>query len=229
MPAGPRPTTRPGAGPGRGRSRARPAATRPPASTPAGPDASAGWHSDDPDSDRSPRSGATPQGAGKQPRSEEATRRRSSLTTRAIALAVVFLILTISYASSLRIYFAQSAEIAATQQEITERQVRIADLQTDLTRWNDPDYVQTQARARFGWVLPGETSYQVIDRDGNPMERNDELTDPASVAREVPDPWWDKVYGTLEDADHPEKAPAPKANLTPPPEPSTGPTPSPDQ
>ena len=35
-----------------------------------------------------------------------------------------------------------------------------------------------QARERFGWVMPGETSYQVIDRDGKPLERGDELTDP---------------------------------------------------
>jgi cell division protein FtsB len=214
MPAGPRPTTRPGAGPGRGRSRARPAAPRPPASTPAGPDASAGWHSDDPDSDRSPRSEATPQGAGKQPRSEEATRRRSSLTTRAIALAVVFLILTISYASSLRIYFAQSAEIAATQQEITERQVRIADLQTDLTRWNDPDYVQTQARDRFGWVLPGETGYRVVGEDGQPLGGGEisQATKPSPPK----DAWWDKLWGSVQAADQPAPAPNTEPSKAPP-------------
>ena len=47
------------------------------------------------------------------------------MTARAIALAVVLVILTISYATSLRIYFAQAHEIAATKAEITERQQRI--------------------------------------------------------------------------------------------------------
>jgi hypothetical protein len=42
-------------------------------------------------------------------------RRGSSVTARAIALAVVVVILTISYATSLRIYFAQAHEIAATK------------------------------------------------------------------------------------------------------------------
>ena len=53
--------------------------------------------------------------------------------------------------------------------------------------------------------MPGETSYQVIGRDGKPLERCDGLTDPASVARQVPDPWWGKAYGSLEAADHPRR------------------------
>ena len=52
-------------------------------------------------------------------------RRPRSLTARAIALAVVLLILTISYASSLRIYFSQAHDIAATKAEIAERQQRM--------------------------------------------------------------------------------------------------------
>ena len=79
------------------------------------------------------------------------------MTTRAIALVVVLLVLVISYASSLRIYFAQAHEIAATRVEIADRQQRISDLQTELGRWNDPDHVRTEARQRLGWVVPGET------------------------------------------------------------------------
>jgi len=74
-------------------------------------------------------------------------------------------------------------------------------------------------------VLPGETSYQVIDRDGKPMERSDELTDPRSVARTVPTAWWAKVYGTVEAADHPKKKTTPATRITAPPTPS--PTPNP--
>ncbi len=39
-----------------------------------------------------------------------------------MALAVVILMLTISYANILRIYFAQSHEVAATRAEIADRQ-----------------------------------------------------------------------------------------------------------
>jgi cell division protein FtsB len=127
------------------------------------------------------------------------------VTTRAIALAVVFLILTISYASSLRIYFAQSAQIATTKQQITESQIRIADLQTDLSRWNDPEYVKTQARVRLGWVMPGETGFTVVGEDGQPLGGGAEITS----AEPPPAPqvaWWDKLWGSVEAADRPAPA-----------------------
>ena len=38
----------------------------------------------------------------------------------------------------------------------------------------------------------------------------------------MPEPWWGKVYGTLEVADHPKKAPTPATQITP------SPTPTPD-
>jgi cell division protein FtsB len=124
------------------------------------------------------------------------------VTTRAIALAVVFLILTISYASSLRIYFAQSSQIAATKQQITESQNRISDLQTDLSRWNDPEYVKTQARVRLGWVLPGETGFTVVGEDGQPLGGGAEITS-AEPPPAPQDAWWDKLWGSVEAADRP--------------------------
>ena len=65
-------------------------------------------------------------------------------------------------------------------------------------------------------MLPGETSYQVIDRDGKPLDSTSGLSDPSSVRPATPEPWWDKVYGTLQTADHPEKVPVPATKLTPP-------------
>ncbi len=144
-------------------------------------------------------------------------------------LVVVLAVLVVSYASSMRAYLQQRAHISDLRAQIDSSERDILALEREKRRWQDDAYVETQARERFGWSLPGETSYQVIDRNGNPLERSDELTDPDSVARQVPDPWWDKVYGTLEDADHPKKAPAPKSDIAPPPDPSSGSTSSPDQ
>ena len=140
-------------------------------------------------------------------------------------MVVVLAVLVVSYASSMRAYLQQRAHINDLRAQIDSSERDISALEREKRRWQDDAYVETQARERFGWVLPGETSYQVIDRNGKPLERGDELTDPDSVARQVPDPWWDKVYGTLEDADHPKKAPVPKADITPPPRPpASGPT-----
>ncbi len=150
---------------------------------------------------------------------------RPRFTNRMAILVVVVAVLVVSYASSMRAYLQQRSHTNDLRAQIASSERDIKALEREKRRWEDDSYVRSQATERFGWVMPGETSYQVIDRDGKPLERADKLTDPDSVARTVPDPWWDKVYGTLEVADHPKKAPTPATRITPAPTPS----PSPDQ
>jgi hypothetical protein len=116
---------------------------------------------------------------------------------------VVLLILTISYASSLRIYFAQAHEIAATKAQIAERQQRIAELESDVARWQRPDYVRTQARERLGWVVPGETGYKVVDANGKPLGGGAEIAADTPEPQQPRDAWWDKLWGSVEAADQP--------------------------
>jgi cell division protein FtsB len=186
VPSGRRPTSRPGAGPGRGRPRAR-AQSRKPA-------AEAGKSNTE----------AAPGEESGAPR----RRRRYSLTARAIALTVVLLILTISYASSLRIYFSQAHEIATTQAEIAERQQRIRDLQGELARWGDEAYVRTQARERLGWVVPGETGYTVVGADGKPLGGGAQIKAEAAP-QDQQDSWWWRLWGSVEAADQPAPATTP--------------------
>lgn len=152
-------------------------------------------------------------------------RRRSGLTTRAIALGVVVLMLTISYASSLRIYLDQKHEIAATKAEIAQRTERITDLQTELTRWEDPAYVKAQARSRLGWAVPGEVGYRVVDEAGNPIGAGHEIESDEPDLNEAGDSWWARAFGSIEAADHP----APGAEGGPPAEPEPTITPEPDE
>lgn len=214
MPTGPRPTARPGAGPGRGRPRARSGsrAGKDSASAAVTPRSSAAAAGGTPSAGaagsatRSAATGARPPArttkkGGDAPKKAG---RRSSLTTRAVALAVVILMLTISYANSLRIYFAQSHQVAATKAEIADRQARIGQLQTELDRWNDPAFVELQARARLGWVVPGEIGFNVVDADGNPLGGGSELSGgTAPVEDQVTEAWYTKLWGSVETADKP--------------------------
>jgi hypothetical protein len=119
---------------------------------------------------------------------------------------VVLLILTISYASSLRVYINQRQDLAETRQQIIRSQQDINNLSDEISRWNDPNYVRTQARIRLGWVLPGERGYRVIGADGKPIGGGVEISgDPTS--RPAPaKPWYSKLMGSVQAADHPEPA-----------------------
>ena len=144
---------------------------------------------------------------------------RANLTARALALVVVVLVLTISYATSLRIYFSQAHEIATTKAQIADSQAAIGDLQVQIARWNDPAYVAAQARERLGWLMPGETGYTVVGADGKPLGGgltldSPETTDPGQQQRM----WWDRMWGSVAAADKPVKAkanPGDRAPVTP--------------
>ena len=185
MPAGRRSTSRPGSSPGRGKPRTR---------TPA-PKSS--LRTSTADHARGAEVGTAPR------------RRSYILTARAIALSVVLLILTISYATSLRIYFSQAHEISATKAEIAERQQRILQLQGDLARWDDEGYVRSQARERLGWVVPGETGFTVVDSEGRPLGGGAEIKAESTSDEPAQDTWWSKLWGSVEAADRPAPVPDP--------------------
>jgi cell division protein FtsB len=142
---------------------------------------------------------------------------RPKFTNRAAILLIVFAVLVVSYASSMRAYLQQRDHINDLKQQIVTSKASIAKAEREKRRWRDPAYVEAQARERFGWVLPGETSYQVLDAHGQPLTGDDELTDPASIAQPKQRAWWTKAYSTLEAADHPEKkvTPTPATRITP--------------
>jgi hypothetical protein len=118
--------------------------------------------------------------------------------------------LVVSYASSMRAYLRQREPTTDLTSQIAQAEADIAAARREQRRWSDPAYVEQQARERFGWLLPGETGYQVIDANGKPLTGHDELTDPASIAPSKPDAWWTKVRASLDAADHPEKLVKPK-------------------
>lgn len=185
MPSGRRPTSRPGAPPGRGKPRTRTQAPKSSLRTSTAENASGA------DASTAPR------------------RRSYILTARAIALSVVLLILTISYATSLRIYFSQAHEISATKAEIAERQQRILQLQGELARWDDEGYVRSQARERLGWVVPGETGFTVVDAEGRPLGGGAEIKAESASDEPAQDTWWSKLWGSVEAADRPAPVPDP--------------------
>ncbi len=79
---------------------------------------------------------------------------------------MVLLVLMMSYASSMKAYLQQRAHIEELQAQIAQQEQRIEVLQREKQRWDDPAYVRMQARERFGYVLPGERSFVVVDGNG---------------------------------------------------------------
>ncbi|MFZ0530273.1 MAG: septum formation initiator family protein, partial [Propionicimonas sp.] len=133
-------------------------------------------------------------------------RRGLHLTRRALVLSLAVVVLAISFAGSLRIYLAQQHDLAVAEQEIRERSAQIADLEAELARWDDSDYVKAQARDRLGWVMPGETGYRVIGADGKPLGGGVVIDSTERLPAGEHDPvWWDRLWGSIQAADAPAR------------------------
>jgi cell division protein FtsB len=85
------------------------------------------------------------------------------LTGRATVLGLVLLGLLLAYAYPVRVYMAQQAEIAALEDSQANQREKIEQLNEQAAKWNDPEYVKSQARKRLHMWLPGEKAFVVID------------------------------------------------------------------
>ena len=151
-----------------------------------------------PTSARQPRLAAAPAVRG-------AEKPRSRLTGRAAILVLVVAVLTVSYASSMRAFLQQRSHINALKAQIAEREASIDALETEKRRWDDPAYVEQQARQRLGYVMPGERTYLVLDENGQPLEPEASLADPDEVITTTPTAWYDDAWASVELAGHPPK------------------------
>ena len=120
-----------------------------------------------------------------------------------MVLVLVLSVLTISYASSLKAYFQQHTQIAQLRSQIASSQSDINRLQNEKALWSDPAYVREQARARFGYLMPGQTSYVVIGQDGRPLAAQATLSDPRTSSSSTPTAWWTTEWKSVQLAGNP--------------------------
>ncbi|QCU79482.1 septum formation initiator family protein [Citricoccus sp. SGAir0253] len=112
-----------------------------------------------------------------------------------IALLVVLFLAAVLLAPTLRVYLDQQAELRAVQEDIAAQRQEQQELRDEIARWDDPAYIQQQARDRFNLVMPGEKTYMVI---GGDEEAEDPVPPPASPSEVNPDmPWADALWDSV--------------------------------
>ncbi|WP_165985544.1 septum formation initiator family protein [Streptomyces sp. YIM 98790] len=128
--------------------------------------------------------------------------RRSRLTGRAALLALVVCTLVVALAYPLRQYIAQRAEIGDLQRQERETRERVEELRDEKARWQDPAYVEQQARRRLHFVRPGEIGFtmpQSGDAEDGAGADGRHRSDRSAAGR----PWYDNLWDGVDRADHP--------------------------
>jgi hypothetical protein len=120
-----------------------------------------------------------------------------------MVMVLVLSVLTISYASSLKAYFQQHSQIQQLRSQIAGSQRSIDRLESEKAQWRDPAYVKEQARARFGYLMPGQTAYVVIGADGKPISPQSTLSDPRTSSSSTPTAWWTREWRSVQLAGDP--------------------------
>jgi hypothetical protein len=75
------------------------------------------------------------------------------------AVGVVLALLILPYFQK---WLVQRSELESARAAVVKAQQDVTNLQSQRSRWNDPDYIKAQARARLNYVMPGETGYVVV-------------------------------------------------------------------
>ncbi|AKG43272.1 FtsB family cell division protein [Streptomyces xiamenensis] len=125
--------------------------------------------------------------------------RRSRLTGRAALLALVIGALIVALAYPLREYVSQRSEIGDERRKAQDAEERVEELRDEKARWQDPAFVEQQARRHLHYVRPGETGYILpappgAQEDGE-AERLRNRSAPANR------PWYDNLWDGIDKAD----------------------------
>lgn len=145
-----------------------------------------------------PAAGTRPStGTPVRPAAGTSRRATSPHVWRLVTLVLLVAFLALFLTPTLRGYLEQRAEISRVEQQVAQEQRRIAELEEQLAAWDDPRYVERQARERLRFVKPGETVFTVLDDTG------EQLTEPmpgmAAVTNDIHEnrPWYGEVWESV--------------------------------
>jgi cell division protein FtsB len=139
----------------------------------------------------------------------QSEQRLGSAARRAAILAVVVCVLTLTIAGPVRTYFSQRTEQQQLANAESQLRSQIANLEQQKSKLADPAYIAAQARERLGFVMPGDTPYQVQLPAGALAPTAPPA--PPSTAHSN-QPWYTALWHTIADEPH-SVSPAPAASV----------------
>jgi cell division protein FtsL len=98
----------------------------------------------------------------------EATRSRLRITPRAAVLAAIVLVLATATIVPLRQYLAQQARMDTLEQRVDTLQRERQQLEAEIDKLHDPEYLEELARKCLGMVRPGEIAFVTVPKGGKP-------------------------------------------------------------
>jgi cell division protein FtsB len=120
--------------------------------------------------------------------------RRARGNARPLALIAIIFIFTLTLAPPIKNYFTQRAQISALKSQVESDRTALQKARAELSAWQDPDYIKSQARERLHFVMPGERQYIVTGTD---ITKSQPQT--TQIAGQLPAgaPWYTKMIASV--------------------------------
>ena len=115
-------------------------------------------------------------------------------------LGVVVVLMALVLASPLQRYLQQRHALSEAQRQRGTTAEQVVALQAQLDRWQDPAYVEQQARARLQYARPGDTVYVVVDPNRAKPDASTRQNAPVTTTA-GPTSWQTRAWTTLQVAD----------------------------
>ncbi|MGO1174007.1 MAG: FtsB family cell division protein [Actinomycetaceae bacterium] len=127
---------------------------------------------------------------------------RPLLTLRALALVLVLLVAFAIVAPTARHALVQQEQLRSTEEQLAAAQEEEQRLTDELALWDDPEYVQAQARDRLGYTMPGQTPFVVVDPETltGGLSAEEEEAAEREEALEASRPWYLNLQESVEEA-----------------------------
>jgi cell division protein FtsB len=122
--------------------------------------------------------------------------RQTTLTARAAILVLAVASVMVAVAVPLKIWFGQRNDIASLTAQTQQTQQRLNRLNAEHKRWQDPGYVEAQARQRLHLALPGQKTYVVLGKAGHNAKAGSRRAQTVSLNG----PWYSAFWQSVQTA-----------------------------
>lgn len=116
---------------------------------------------------------------------------------RLLLVGVIVLVIFVVIFTPLRNWMELRTQAQELSLQVQQARAENAQLKGQLKRWDDPDYVASQARSRLGYVRKGETTYILVDPPKNAKSREN------NPARDLKAPWFTIIARSTLEASKP--------------------------
>ena len=143
----------------------------------------------------------------------EGEKKSHQISLRLIAILAFAALAVLIVISPLRSFVQQQEQISSLHSQLDASEEHIKELQDEIDLWNDPQFIQSQARERLGYVMPGQTLYLVSGGEADPQRMAQKKIEQANEQRRAITPFyvtlWDSisVAGQVGEYENPQNVP----------------------